>query len=432
MKSILITLIIVHLTWGAQIPVCPEGITLCASDYVDISDRAYLKGDIYSPRIVLGNDGLFVSDIFAKELSVRDRSQILGTLNSENNPNKGNQVYVGSFVNASFNVLPKLELAINPSQSPVMTLNDAESYLDPGVYGDLMIRARSTVFLSEGEYIFSKFQIEPDGILVLPECTESGVLIQVKGTVEFSDRANLINPDNCPLQVITESNVRIGNDQDLALNLRSAGNVEIGSRVSYQGKLSAKSIRVAPDVNFGLMSVVHKIPSDSLLESPPPIWSSEDFMQSVFRITEPNQELREHWESIIQNAAYTGGRGHGTWRVPIMTIGVPFRIQDGQQIKEHFIAVTGTTETLIYTPTIQFSGIALGQIFMGDEILGWEIIWDSQVYKLGVGGIIQVPAGDDGEKSVGFKVHLASGRQFENKFLLTVQKEDATYYEGEL
>jgi|GEM_PF-5048443 len=413
--------------WAAEVPICGPEIRLCASERIELADRVSLKGSIVSPNVTIGNDDYIVGSLMAQNATVRDRAVFLGTIKTQFPIQNGNQTSISEAVLDTFVPPSNQAIVIQPGTVNIEVPNDVQQELAPGQYGDVVVRARSWLVVTSGEYSMRSLNVEPDAHLILNDCRDSVIALKVVQNVQFSDRSEIRNAANCSMSIQSTGDVRIGNDLELALDIVSTGAVQIGSRVSLQGTIASRSIKAEPDVDFSLIPVVRSTMNDSLLESSPSIWSRREFLQAMYLTTEPDQDLREAWGWTLAFANSINGRDLGIWKIPIMSVNIPYATMNGTQKVTRSLSITGTIEDHVYTPNILFLGMEDAQLVPGDALLGWDIHWDGQVVSVAINKSVQVPSGVDGTKIVKFVAKYQSGRTEETNFMIHVAKEQASY-----
>jgi hypothetical protein len=169
---------------------CPrEGACLVGTEGLDIRDRARVLTSAAGGNVEIGADALVSRNVDAAgNAFVRERANVGGTLSVEGSYSHQNHVVLGGLVHPADVTLPTLaSRTVNAATGWQEVPNDAVRTLAPGSYGNMTVRARSTVTLTAGEYHFATLIVEPDVRLVL-DTSAGPITLLVQGNVTFESR----------------------------------------------------------------------------------------------------------------------------------------------------------------------------------------------------------------------------------------------------
>lgn len=236
---------------------CPrEGACLVGTDGLDIRDRARVLTSAAGGNVEIGADALVSSFVEAAgNAFVRERAQVGGTLSVEGSYTHQNHVVLGGLVNPADVTLPVLASRVVDAASGWQEVpNDAVRTLAPGRYGNMTVRARSTVTLTAGEYHFATLLVEPDVTLVL-DTSAGPIHLLVQGNVTFESRITYQSADSSRVLLYSNGqNVTLHPQQTFPGSiLAPQAHIAVQPFVTVDGCIAGRFVRVEADsvVNDG-------------------------------------------------------------------------------------------------------------------------------------------------------------------------------------
>ena len=145
--------------------------------------------------------------------------------------------------------IPQREVIIGDTDT--MVGNDQDITLAPGSYGDVMIRARGKLVLSDGEYHMNSLTVEPNGEVMIVGAT-SDMAILVAHDIQRGNAALITTEPSTELTLYSNTSnvVSIGGGTTILEQLIVPnGDVSIASN-SLVSKVAAKNIRIEPDTQL--------------------------------------------------------------------------------------------------------------------------------------------------------------------------------------
>jgi len=274
----------------AQSNTCMEYYQVYGTESVSLADRSNIQGRIYSAKIEVGNDSYLEGVIVApSQLTLRDRVSFQGELHWQNQYQAGNQNKIQGTVShdALVDSCSAPTLPSTMSGVRVEIPNGVDTTLEPGTYGDLVLRTRSILSLIAGVYHFNRFEIEPDTRVEWDLDGSDLLTLQVNQNVRIGDRAMM--EGSSTIQIIAGGDIDIGTDTWTRMDLSSVqGNIRIASRAQLGGRLYARNIRLEPDVGaFGVPALRADPMFDQVLLQHDDLRTLDDFQQIALRTSNP-------------------------------------------------------------------------------------------------------------------------------------------------
>ena len=237
---------------------CVNGYAVYASEKVEIGARSILRGgNVGSSDTVFVDNDVVLRDTMLSEMrvdaknSVRvgDRDSIYATVRYGRLLNRGNQVYVQNsekYSGAGQCLFPQEEYPIGTSDKTV--LNDADFTLAPGMYKNVMVRARGKLRLSAGDYYFDRFSVEPTAQLYF-DVTQGNVVIHVKSSLSINDNSSMFHDSTAKYfigwKLGQSDNLRLGTISGLAgVFVAPNARIELGHQSRLYGLLYAREVNL--------------------------------------------------------------------------------------------------------------------------------------------------------------------------------------------
>ncbi len=237
---------------------CVNGFTAYATEKLEVRARsAQSGGNLGSGDSVFIDNDVTIRDSSLSELrvvavnSVRigDRDSIFASVSYGRGLWIGNQSYVQqSALTAGVDActFPVEEFPIGTMD--ISLANDADSTLLPGKYGNALIRARSTLRLSAGDYYFDSFFAEPTATLRF-DLSQGNVVIHVRSSLSISDNS-IMSHDSTARYFIgwrldQSSTLRLGTISGLAgVFVAPNAKIELGHQSALYGLIYAKNVEL--------------------------------------------------------------------------------------------------------------------------------------------------------------------------------------------
>ena len=240
---------------------CLKNDVVYASEFLSVGARSKIMGG----NLVSG-DSLFIDNdvtlrdepnpdfqVVAKNsIRLGDRDSIYAFLAYGKNLWEGNQDYVA--ITSKENsietcLLDKKSFSVGDSDIDVS--NDQEYHLMPGSYKNIMIRARSTLFLSAGEYYFDSFTLEPTATINF-DLLDGNVLINVKSNLFINDNSSFVydsSSNNFIKWELAQTNtLRLGTISRLAgVFVAPNARIELGHQSVLKGTIYAREVFLMQD-----------------------------------------------------------------------------------------------------------------------------------------------------------------------------------------
>ena len=236
---------------------CVNGYAVYASDKVEIGARSVLRGgNVGSGNTVLIDNDVFIRDTMLSAMrinavnSVRlgDRDSIYAYIRYGSSMWTGNQTFVqdsgrSGIVGCSF-----FQEEYPVGTSDVTVLNDADSSFAPGMYKNVMVRARGKLRLSAGDYYFDRFSVEPTAQLHF-DVTQGNVVIHVKSSLSINDNSSMFHDSTAKYfigwRLGQSDNLRLGTISGLAgVFVAPNARIELGHQSRLYGLLYAREVNL--------------------------------------------------------------------------------------------------------------------------------------------------------------------------------------------
>ena len=237
---------------------CVNGFTAYATEKLEVRARsAQSGGNLGSGDSVFIDNDVTIRDSSLSELrvaavnSVRigDRDSIFASISYGRGLWIGNQSYVQQSAlsaGADACTFPAEEFPVGTTD--ISLANDADSTLLPGKYGNALIRARSTLRLSAGDYYFDSFFAEPTATLRF-DLSQGNVIIHVRSSLSISDNS-IMSHDSTARYFIgwrlgQSSTLRLGTISGLAgVFVAPNAKIELGHQSALYGLIYAKNVEL--------------------------------------------------------------------------------------------------------------------------------------------------------------------------------------------
>jgi hypothetical protein len=266
-------------TFGVVLTICSVGAVGCGGPETEAVTTVQAALTVGQDFCVLGNAGLLLGDrAVANGLTgagrtldvgsdaringttlvdgsgvLRDRARIVGDLTLSGTVTRG----IGSVVTGTVRqntpvTLPRLFSQSIPAGTDAVSIGPgANVTLRPGGYGDVVIRSRSVVRLTD-TYDVTSFTVEPD-VTLIQDPPGASININSVGPITFGDRDVLQASD--PTNVLVYSNgatVSVGTQSTITgLIDAPAGGVAIRSRARLNGCAGAgRQLTIEPDATI--------------------------------------------------------------------------------------------------------------------------------------------------------------------------------------
>ena len=243
---------------------CVNGFTAYATEKLEVRARSKSHGgNLGSGDSVFIDNDVTIRDTSLSELqvvaknSVRmgDRDSVFAMVNYGSGLWTGNQ----TFVQQSKQNTETEACSFPPEDFPVGTsdvslANDADSTLVPGEYGNGLIRARSVLRLSAGDYYFDSFSVEPTATLRF-DLSQGNVVIHVRSSLSISDNS-IMSHDSTARYFIgwrlgQSSTLRLGTISGLAgVFVAPNAKIELGHQSALYGLIYAKNVELMQESNI--------------------------------------------------------------------------------------------------------------------------------------------------------------------------------------
>ena len=200
---------LVDVTVGGVVTTLPDNavkltdLCLYARDTISFGDRSKLLGTQAGSFAVMANAGnglttlgadAQVGNVWSRApVTLRDRTHVNGFIKSNQAVTLGNaDVVSGPIVQQTFIQLPSFGFSVTfptTNSGDVIVQPNTTRTLAPGSYGQLIVNAGATLFLSTGTYFFTSFDLESNSKI---SCSSSGgqVVVYTPGNVIY--RGNII------------------------------------------------------------------------------------------------------------------------------------------------------------------------------------------------------------------------------------------------
>ena len=251
---------------------CVNKHVVYGTNAVDIGARSVVLGgnigggvDVTIDNdVLLKDESLFDFTIRAqKTVHLGDRDSVYGKLVYGESLQLRNQDYVQQQEQLLGEETCEIEVpGYDAGTEDVYVGNDQELSLAPGAYKDLMVRARSVLHLTSGEYYFDRFTLEPTAKLDF-DLSQGNVVLHVKSNLWLNDNTAFIY-DSTSTNFIAwfldqESSMRLGTISNLAgVFVAPRARIELGHQSVLRGTIYAKEVFlmqdsriVAPSFLFG-------------------------------------------------------------------------------------------------------------------------------------------------------------------------------------
>lgn len=243
---------------------CMNGFTAYATEKLEVRARSKSHGgNLGSGDSVFIDNDVTIRDTSLSELrviaknSVRmgDRDSVFAMVNYGSGLWTGNQ----TFVQQSEQNTETEACSFPPEDFPVGTsdvslANDADSTLVPGKYANGLIRARSVLRLSAGDYYFDSFSVEPTATLRF-DLSQGNVVIHVRSSLSISDNS-IMSHDSTARYFIgwrlgQSSTLRLGTISGLAgVFVAPNAKIELGHQSALYGLIYAKNVELMQESNI--------------------------------------------------------------------------------------------------------------------------------------------------------------------------------------
>ncbi|PWJ56681.1 MULTISPECIES: RHS repeat domain-containing protein [unclassified Fibrobacter] len=247
---------------------CMNGFTAYATEILEVRARSKSHGgNLGSGDSIFIDNDVNVRDTSLSELgvvarnSVRmgDRDSVFAKVSYGRSLWTGNQTFVQQSVQ---NVVTDI-CAFPPEDFPIGTsdvslANDADSTLVPGKYGNGLIRARSTLRFSAGDYYFDTFFVEPSAILRF-DLSQGNVVMHVRSSLSISDNS-IMSYDSTSRYFIgwrlaQSSTLRLGTISGLAgVFVAPNAKIELGHQSALHGLIYAKNVELMQESDISASS----------------------------------------------------------------------------------------------------------------------------------------------------------------------------------
>ncbi len=240
---------------------CMNGYAVYATKKIEIGARSIIHGgNIGSNDSVFIDNDVIIRDSMLSEIrldvknSVRlgDRDSICGIVRYGRSLRMGNQDYVQHSEQHNFTEscsFPQEEYSVGIIDKTV--LNDGDSILVPGIYRNLMVRARSTLRFSAGDYYFDRISVEPTASLYF-DVAQGNVVIHVKSSLSISDNSSMYHDSTAKYfigwKIGQSGNIRLGTISGLAgVFVAPNAKIELGHQSRLYGMLYARKVKLMQD-----------------------------------------------------------------------------------------------------------------------------------------------------------------------------------------
>jgi len=311
-----------------------------------------------------------------------------------------------------------------PIQSGIQSIeipNDDSRSLTPGDYGAVMIRARSVLSLSEGLYRFSKFEVEPDAVLLW----EGQVKIEVTGTLRVGDRSRI---EGTPLaDFLVGSNVDLGTDAWMGADIQAPdGHVRVASRTLLQGRLLSKTIRFEPDAQVYVNPVIRVSPFDATLLRSSDTIDYSDYLQASFRLSEldvsRNQTLSH--EQRLELLNLYGSESEYGRLIPIVSLEKSFvGIENNQRTQNMVRMVALGTAKLHNVYAMGFNAPSVLQEMAADPVIHYTLELQDHQFIVPMDSTVWIPTPPNGTWITTLNAHRQSGQMITQYFPLEIENE---------
>jgi hypothetical protein len=183
--------------------------TLFASEQLLVGDRAQLttSGLAYATIMSIGQretrlgTDSDVGDVFTlPAIAVLDRSTIHGTLHHGSAVRLGNDVSITRTVADSAFPIPTVAVDAEFESGQDVHLEPASlANLEPGSFGEVVLKPRSRLVLGVGDYRFTALQLEPDSVLEVP--SDGSAQVFVRDAVTYLGRVERSGGGQAPLRL---------------------------------------------------------------------------------------------------------------------------------------------------------------------------------------------------------------------------------------
>jgi len=254
------------LTLSVEVPseVLRESASVVSLNKLTLGDRAQIADASAANRgeLIVGMDAKVGTVRAATTLRLRDRARVTGDAIAGGAVVRGaNTVVTGTVqqnkpitrVSTSWSVT-----APGASQGPITVENDKRKLLPPGTYGALIVRARGTLTLESGVYVFQSVLLEPQSQLRIATTTGPA---QVFVKQSFTHRGSIGSATpGIPQLVVGYLGTTLGRIESSFNGVLIAPNADLlfsaaqpqGHRAFVQGK----------NVTFEPDAIIHKYPFD--------------------------------------------------------------------------------------------------------------------------------------------------------------------------
>jgi hypothetical protein len=239
-------------------PVAPRltGPCVLTASGIEVRDRGHLLArDLFAGgSFSLGADGAITAKVTARgNGALGPRSTVFGdvTLAGALRPDAGAAIKGTLIEHAPVAPLPLPTQVFTAGTRALTVANDAALAVEPGSYGDGMVRARGVAVLGAGTYTFSSLRME-DARLVL-DTSHGAILINVVGALDFGDRAvvEARDPRLVRFYSNTGGTIRIGNDARFGGILAApAASVQLASRSRVSSCIASREVVLEPDASL--------------------------------------------------------------------------------------------------------------------------------------------------------------------------------------
>jgi hypothetical protein len=430
-------MIMVSSIWSQGLGNCLDVTQIFGFESVTLADRSIIQATIFAPRIEIGNDSKISGQLIAtNQMTIRDRVTISGDVFWKQALQKGNQVSILGSVEQSATrpncQIPSLSMAAGNQRIEIG--NDQNEELAPGVYGELVVRARALLQIFPGTYTFSRLEVEPDAKLDWEVGEGENLNINVTGGVRIGDRAKL--EGNKTIAMIAGQGIEVGADSWTRLDLFSPNSdIRIASRAQLGGRLLGLNIRLEPDVGaFGVPAFRPSALYDRVLISRQDTINWSDYRQALLRLQNPEAERlgAMTWETrdqLIEMYATTTDEGQ---IVPLLSSYKTVALQYPGLRTTRDVAYSALAETNLKTNTKMglFAPLELQE--MGKEAVSmFNITYDNVQRTLYPDSVVWIPVIHEGAQVIHIATILRSGKTFENYYHFTVEIGEAEEFENE-
>ena len=253
---------------------CFKDNVVYASKLLSVSARSKVfGGNLLSGDSIFIDNDVTIKDDDVDELKIQakksiylgDRDTIVGTLVYGKKVHRHNQDYVKTMKNEMLEETCDFEFEdIEVGSQDVYVPNDNSLSLMPGKYKNIMIRARSTLYLSAGEYFFDSFELEPTAVLNF-DLQNGNVVIHVKSNLRINDNTSFVYDTTLTnfikWNLSQSSSLRLGTISNLSgVFVAPNARIELGHQSSLRGVIYARKVNLMQDSKISAPSFLFTTP----------------------------------------------------------------------------------------------------------------------------------------------------------------------------